>query len=251
MTVYLCRDDVDGILCGVYDAWMSRKGHANVKLQLESCGNLEMFCSYERSEVTEEKTEKVMRSICSGISQEAFQAVCDAALSCEEERADAIYRFLIYGFHYGRTVTDMLQIPAVYEIFRIQRSVTNEAHLLKEFLRFAQMEQGILAGMVSPKNDVLVHLAPFFADRLSGENWMIYDKARRKAVVHPAGRSWFLAGMEKKEWDRLGEAREQALYKELWKLFHRTIAIEERTNPICQRTHLPLHFRPYMTEFIR
>ena len=251
MTVYLCRDDIDGILCGVYDAWMSRKGHANVKLQLESCGNLEMFCTYERVQVTEEKTEKVIRAICTKISEDAFQAVCDVALSCEEERADDIYRFLNYGFHYGRGVVDMLQIPAVYEMFRIQRSVTNEAHLLKEFLRFSQMEQNILAGMISPKHDVLIHLAPFFADRLSGENWIIYDKGRRKAAVHPSDSPWFLAGMEKKEWDRLAVAEEEALYKELWKLCHRTIAIEERTNPICQRSHLPLHFRPYMTEFIR
>ena len=34
MTVFLCEDSVCGILTGVYDAWDSKKGHANVKLAL-------------------------------------------------------------------------------------------------------------------------------------------------------------------------------------------------------------------------
>ena len=35
MTVFLCEDSVCGILTGVYDAWDSRLGHANVKLALK------------------------------------------------------------------------------------------------------------------------------------------------------------------------------------------------------------------------
>ena len=36
MTVFLCEDSVCGILTGVYDAWDSRLGHANVKLALKA-----------------------------------------------------------------------------------------------------------------------------------------------------------------------------------------------------------------------
>ena len=35
MTVYTCKDSFEGILTGVYDAWMSRKGHDNVRLELK------------------------------------------------------------------------------------------------------------------------------------------------------------------------------------------------------------------------
>ena len=34
MVVYQCSDSFDGILCGVYDAWMSRLGHDHVRLAL-------------------------------------------------------------------------------------------------------------------------------------------------------------------------------------------------------------------------
>ena len=47
MTVYVCEDSFDGILCGVYDAWMSRKGHDHVRLEIDGTQEPELFCQYE------------------------------------------------------------------------------------------------------------------------------------------------------------------------------------------------------------
>ena len=38
-------------------------------------------------------------------------------------------------------------------------------------------------------------------------------------------------------------------YEALWKAFFHSISIRERENYVCQRSHLPLRYRPYMTEF--
>ncbi|MEW4413986.1 DUF4130 domain-containing protein [Clostridium sp. AN503] len=48
--------------------------------------------------------------------------------------------------------------------------------------------------------------------------------------------------------ERLEQETDEAVFEELWKTFHRTIAIKERENPRCQRNMLPLRFRKYMTE---
>ena len=40
MVIFICKDDFDSILCGVYDAWMSRLGHDNVRLQLQGAYNM-------------------------------------------------------------------------------------------------------------------------------------------------------------------------------------------------------------------
>ena len=45
------------------------------------------------------------------------------------------------------------------------------------------------------------------------------------------------------------KAAEEDSYEALWKIFFETEAIRERNNPACQQNHLPLRFRPYMTEF--
>ena len=250
MTIFLCEDSLEGILCGVYDAWMSRLGHANVALELEGTGNLRMFARYCPAEVTKEKTDKVIAAIYGKAGQRVYEMVFRASLSREEEKADRIYRFLVYALNCGSKVADMLQIPAVYEVFHMNRNVANEAHLLIEFARFSETSDGVLVSVVGPKNDVTILMAPHFADRLSGENWIIYDEGRRKGIVHRAGDGWIVVKTGDDAWrEQLRKGTDQEKFENLWKTFHSIIAIEERRNYVCQRGHLPLRFRPYMTEF--
>ena len=42
---------------------------------------------------------------------------------------------------------------------------------------------------------------------------------------------------------------DQSEYAALWSAFFHQIGIKERENPACQRMHLPLRYRKYMTEF--
>ena len=248
--IFLCRDDFNGILCGVYDAFMSRLGHANVKLQLQNTVNLEMFAEYRDVEESEEKLKKVIKAIRGKLSSEAYRWVYQASLSWEEGKADIIYRFLIYAFAWGPKVMENLKIPAVYEIFRLNRAVLGETHLLTEFVRFSEMKGKILFSKIGPKNDVTVLLAPHFADRFSGEQWIIYDEHRRKAAVHAPDKGWLILSADKEEWEeKLTEETDGHLYQQLWKTFCTSVAITARTNYVCQRGHLPLRYRSYMTEF--
>ncbi len=250
MVIFTCEDSLEGILCGVYDAWMSRLGHANVRLELRDRGNIRMFAEYRQSQEEEWKTEKVAAAIRRKAGQEVYERVFRACLSREEEKADRIYRFLIYALNLGPSVVDMLHIPAVYELFRMDRSVANEAMHLIEFIRFSRVRGGAWLGVVGPKNDVIVLMAPHFADRMNAENWIIYDEIRKKAVVHPAGGECALVWPPDEGWrERLEKSDDQEEFERLWKTFHEHIAIRERTNRRCQMTHLPLRFRPYMTEF--
>lgn len=250
MTIFLCEDSPQGILCGVYDAWMSRLGHKNVKLMLEGAYNYELFAEYRRVEVTAEKEEKVIKAIRTKISPDAFRYVYRTMLSCEPGKTEAVYRFLIYGFHLGRKVLDQLQIPEVHEVFRLNRAVGNEAHLLIEFLRFSQLPLQVLFAVIGPKHDVVSLLMPHFSDRLRGERFIIYDEKRKKAGIHTEGLHWYLLeGEEAAFLDRLKEETDASEYSSMWKTFFHSISIKERENYVCQRNHLPLRYREYMTEF--
>lgn len=252
MVIFLCRDDFYSIICGVYDAWMSRLGHDNVKLALKDCGNLEMFAEYRDVKESEEKFQKVISAVRQKICMEAYKWVFHASLSWEVEKADFIYRFLIYGFHFGPSVLEQLQIPAVHEIFRLNRAVGGEQHLQLEFVRFSEMKGKVLFSRIGPKNDVLNLIAPHFADRLNAERWIIYDVNRKKAAVYDPDCGWLIMAVDSEEWQkRLSEETDEKLYQNLWRTFFNSVAIEERKNYICQRGHLPIRFRPYMTEFQR
>ena len=52
MTVFTCEDNFDAMMTCVYEAWASRLGHSNIKLNTEPIGNLELFCDYRHVDAT-------------------------------------------------------------------------------------------------------------------------------------------------------------------------------------------------------
>lgn len=250
MVIFLCQDSPEGIFSGVYDAWTSRLGHKNVKLALDRGHNLELFAEYRESIGTEEKAMKVVEAVKKKISESAYSWIYKASLHCNPDKADFIYRFLIYGFHLGKTVTECLQIPEVNEVFRMNRAIGAETHHLTEFLRFSELEDSVLFSRVGPKHDIVSLLMPHFADRLRPERFVIYDENHQKAGVHTSGTEWYLiSGTEAERFGTLAEKSDASEYASLWRAFYNSITIKERENYICQRGHLPLRFRSYMTEF--
>ncbi len=249
MTVFVCGEEPEDVFCGIYDAWMSRLGHENVRLEPEGCDR-ELFCEYREVETTAEKAAKVTDSVRRKLAESVYEAIYKAALSKDRFRGDKIYRFLIVAFSVGPRAVEMLQNPAVFEVFSMNRHLGREYDHMLGFTRFSQTEQGVLLARIGPENDVTVLLAPHFADRMPMENWIIYDCKRKKAAVHQAGAGWVMVRADSEAWqERLGGGTDEAEFAGLWKVFHQSISIRERTNPRCQRNMLPLRYRGYMTEF--
>ena len=145
MVVFVCEDSPEGIFTGVYDAWNSRLGHENVRLEVQGEYNYSLFSEYREVAVDRLKAQKVVRSVRRSLSELAYSWIYRTALSEREDRAEAVYRFLVCGFSAGaagRRITENLQIPAVQTVFQINRAVANEAHLQTEFMRFAEYSEG-------------------------------------------------------------------------------------------------------------
>ena len=111
MTVYTCSPDLASILTCIYEAWNSRLGYRNVRLMTEPVGNLELFCDYCHVEPDTEKAASVTRSIQKKIGAAAWRLVYLCAMSERSDAPDVIYRFLLYGFSYGKDTLHMLQEP--------------------------------------------------------------------------------------------------------------------------------------------
>ena len=253
MVVFVCENTPEGIFTGVYDAWSSRLGHANVRLEVQGEYNYSLFSEYREVKTDRIKAQKVVRSVRRSLSELAYSWIYRTTLSEREDRADAIYRFLVCGFSAGaagRQITENLQIPAVQAVFQINRAVANEAHLQTEFLRFAEYSDRVLFSEIGPKNRVTALLMPYFADRLLSEPFIIYDKNHQEAGVWTGKGKWYMMrGNEAKPLQFLSGKTDQSKYAALWSAFFDQIGIKERENPICQRTHLPFRYRKYMTEF--
>ena len=119
-----------------------------------------------------------------------------------------------------------------------------------EIIRFQELDSGALLAVIDPEADVLALIASHFSNRLPLENWMIYDRRRKKAVVHPKRKSWYL--VEEIPEEVLDSQQRSAAEQEmdtLWKCFHQAVAIPERANEKLQNSLIPLKFREFMNEF--
>lgn len=250
--VFQCEDSLTGIMTGVYDAWDSHLGHANVRLQASGNENMELFCEYVQVKPDLAKAEKVLRTVRSRLGEEAYEMIAYASACPHEGKADAIYRMIVIGLHLpdGTKVSGMLTQPDVRLVFELRRKVWHIAHRYMGFVRFRETERGLLVSEIDPEADVLALIAPHFADRLPMEDWLIYDQRRQKAAVHVSGRGWFLLEeVDGRSLESLCGSQEEEDYVELWKTFHRAIGIENRTNRRLQMGLLPMKFRSFMTEF--
>lgn len=249
--VFLCEDTLTGILTGVYDAWASRLGHEHVRLQSGENGELELFCEYEEVEPDLVKAEKVLRTIRTRLGEEAYEMIAYAAAYPHIGKADAIYRMIVAGLHLpdGRKVSGMLTHPDVRLVFELRRKTWHMAHRYMGFVRFRELKNGVLFSEIDAEADVLALIAPHFADRLLPEDWAIYDRRRRKAAVHPAGKGCVILEDAQEAFSRLQESDEEPYFDRLWKVFHRAVGIESRSNQGLQMSFLPKKFRPFMNEF--
>ena len=72
MVVFVCEDSPEGIFTGVYDAWSSRLGHENVRLEVQGEYNYSLFSEYREVAVDQLKAQKVVRSVRRSLSELAY-----------------------------------------------------------------------------------------------------------------------------------------------------------------------------------
>ena len=246
-TLFICEDSVDGILSAVYEAYASRLGHSRIKLQVRGPVTMELFCGYREVATDPVKAAKVRRSVCDKISFKAWSYVYRTALSSEASKADDIYRFLVGGFYFGSKAMDMLTEPAVSRIMDIDRAVHREAGHWMEFLKFERISDSVLVSRIRPKANVIPLIMHHFCDRMPDENFLIWDLNRNIAGVHPAVDSWYMAEITPAMSALLCGGSDE--FTELWRTFFNAVAIRERENYSCQRSHIPLRFRSDLPEF--
>lgn len=247
--IYICENTPDGIFTAVYDAWAEGVLAEQISILADDAYEMELFAEYRYVETDMEKAVKVARSVSCKISREAYRQIYAASLSGEEDKIMAIYRFLRLGFVVGATVTDMHAKEEVCRVFELCRNVVNEAHSFREFVRFAELENGILIARIKPKNFVLPLMAEHFADRFPEEHFVIIDDNSEMGLFHERGKKWFLSPIEREAIERLWNGERSREYERLWKTFFKTIAINERKNYKCQRNMCALRYRDYMLEF--
>ena len=242
--VYRYDGSFDGFLTCVFESFARREIPAAIRA--ESDGEEQLSLSAEAYIPTDPvKAARVRRSIPEKISPQAAYWVRACFLSDRPERERLLLDFLRLGYRCRSSVCRCLSDPTVDAVRKAVLSVENESHLLKGFIRFSEY-RGALVTVIHPKNSVLPFLRSHFCDRYPNEDFLIYDATHLLALISQKGKAGYLP-LESFELPDADE--DEFLYRSLWRKYYETIAVEGRENPLCCRTHLPLHFRKDMTEF--
>lgn len=252
MVVYRCEDTLESVFTAIYNAYEEKRDHNDTFISLDD--ELYLFADYVDVITDEEKAVKVMRTLKQRFGEQNYLWLCYALATGAQDKAQAVYQTVVEGLK--RKVArnhlfDGLVGEYVNRAFVLARGVSGECQHLRGFLRFQELENGILYAPIGPKNNIITFLMPHFADRFPMENFMIYDEKRGILGLHPAGREWYLVNNSEnpKEASSFQLSGEEEVYQELFRYFCRKIGIEERRNPKLQRNMLPLRFREYMVEF--
>lgn len=252
MTIYQCEDSLEGIFTAIYNIYEDRRQQEDVRISLTD--ELFLFAEYVAVTADPAKVQKVINTLRRKFGEKDYYHICMALCSTSQEKAYAVYRTVADGLERRRSpghLLDNLSDEWVHLTFALAREAEKEYDHWRQFLRFEELEKGVLYSKIGPKNHVLAYLMEHFADRFPIEDFMIYDEKRKLLGIHPAGSEWYLAqcleGIDEKLIMPLSD-REEA-YQELFCCFCREIAIKERRNLSLQRNMLPLKFREYMTEF--
>lgn len=230
-----------GFLCCVFESVYAREIPAMIAPEGDAPLTM-MDTKYIETDLR--KCERVRASIPAKISKRAEQMVYTVFLSCLEDREIKLLRFLLKAYDEGGRIMRSLGDPILSPLLKAEKHLLGEAHLLTGFVRFADVG-GVLVSTITPKNYILPFLMRHFTLRFDNEDFMIYDKTHKAALVYQNRRAEIIQVDSLKIPDF---SVEELKYQSLWKQFYNTIAIKERENPRCRMTHMPKRYWENMLE---
>lgn len=250
--VFVCNDTIVGVFSAIYDAWKTKLPTEQLGVVLKGVIDQEFFCEYMEVVESEKKAIAVENLIKQHMGEEAYHAIYHAVLSEDKDKADAILGTMLEAKNIkeSKRIMQHLSHAKVHKVFELSRKVSNEAHYYREFIRFSELENGILFSQIEPRSRILTCLGNHFANRFPLENWMIYDETHKMFLVHQKKKPWMVVVDEEVNTDAIQRISEkEMLYVKLWKEFFKSISIRERESYKRQRQNFPLHYRKYVTEF--
>ncbi|MCM1186055.1 MAG: TIGR03915 family putative DNA repair protein [Lachnoclostridium sp.] len=188
MVVYQCEDSLDGIFTAIYNAYEDRNKPEDVCISLTD--ELMLFAEYVSVAEDRVKSRKVINTLRRKFGEEDYMDLCMALSAPNQEKAQAVYRTIANGLSANcgpKHLFDNLTDNDIHLAFSLARRASREYDHLRGFLRFEELEKGILYAEVGPQNNLLPFLMEHFADRFPMENFMIYDQGRQIAGIHAAG----------------------------------------------------------------
>ena len=145
MIVYRCEDSVESIYTAVYQAYEERRNHRDTILCLTD--DPVLFGEDVEVKADSEKTRRVMNTLMRRFGLENSRHLAMALASEDEEKAQAVYRTIVEGLRVKCRpghLFDNLANDEIHKAFALGRGVSTEVGHQRQFLRFQELDNGVL-----------------------------------------------------------------------------------------------------------
>ncbi len=251
MIVFFYDKTFEGLLTSVFDAY-SRKVFPDKLLGEDEIAPLFMLEGYTVL-TQEDKASRVWTSLQNKMSKAACNMLSHVWLSEEEGSDDLLFRYIRKNFDSKVSIETNFGDSDVLQVHQLARKVSNEAHCLRQFVRFQKAADNIFFSPVSPVYNALPLAVEHFKDRFSDQKWVIYDIKRKYGYYYELNTlvEMTLDDDEHLLSGKLDEklmAEDEKMFQELWKGYFKSMTIKERINLKLQRQHMPKRFWKFLIE---
>ena len=243
--VYVYDGSFYGLLTAIFECYYNHEYPADIKEEY----NLQtlLLCDYFYTGTSNEKAERVIKSIISKISSKALYYIYCVYLSHADSKEMYIFDFIIAGFKFGSSIINRLNIDCVSNVSSIAQAVAHEAENYLGFIRFKKLKDGIYYSEIEPKSRILPIVSNHFCKRFQSMSFIINDLTHKECLFYN-GKNYEIYEVDNNPC--LEYCDDEQFFSDMWKEFYNTIEIKERHNERCRMSHMPKRYWKYMTEFI-
>jgi len=256
MAVELSHDGSStGCLCAIAEAY---KLPERLKVHFVRPGGVMPLFAENRQTVPSDpdRAERFLAYIAQRTSRDVVRQLLRALMSMPEGLEPHLLGYARKAVLHGPCIMKAHADPDVLFVHRYARKVSGEIHRFKGLLRFQAFESGRYVALYEPDFAITMPLAFHFRRRLASQQWMILDCRRQQAATWNGERlNAEMAGGELLHGDALEKAldgdkpsEEEMQNQQLWRTFHRAVAIENRLSSTLQRQFMPARYWVHLTE---
>lgn len=238
-----------GFLCACADMLNAREPVPRVVSATEPQGLFEARCAATRDD---ERAMRLWKRLCRRFGSKALLVLLEAFLSDTPGADSAVAIIIRRLWLQGTSVLHDLSDASMLTVEKAALRAREEGHKMCGLVRFSELADGSWYATIKPSCDVLVLIADHFAARFEPMRFAIHDLGRGSAIMHEPGGGWSIVHCFTIEATAdpgglpLSDA-ERAI-RQLWRIYHASIAIESRRNPRLQAAHMPKRYWDELVE---
>lgn len=246
---YLYDGSLTGLFC-VFQTILESRIQPHTICQTEQF-TPSLFAEIRTIPTDEATAAKILERVNRLGGQQMFRNLALVFLSETPDFEMKMYHYLCLAISSKKDPCGQMQHPAVAACHSIWQKVQREVHRFQGFLRFEELENGLLWASFAPDANISALLAPYFSRHMPDETFMICDVKRGIGIFYENGET----GEVEIDAKILKQLRAHATlrnspdeYAQLWQRYFDKIAITSRKNPKLHKSLMPKKYWTYLTE---